>query len=85
MLSRLVCELLSGKDLELAERCSDLSADRGLDGAVLKKALWGECRIRPWIDTREIWRDEKAGPDYDPSKTIIRPLYPERVDTVLRS
>ena len=85
VLSRMVRELLSGKDPELAERCSDSGADRGLDGGPLKKALWDDYGIRPLIDTRAMWRDEKAEPGYDPSKTILRPLYPERVDTVPHS
>lgn len=32
---------------ELAARCRDLSADRGLDSGLLKKDLWGRRRIRP--------------------------------------
>ena len=68
---------------ELAERCADFSADRGLDCAETKAKLWDEYRIRPLIDTRELWREEKQAPDYDPSQPITRPLYPERADTVV--
>ena len=85
VLSRMVRELLSGKDPELAERCSDFSADRGLDGAELKRTLWDDYGIRPLIDTRGMWREEKAEPGHDPSGPILRSLYPERVDTVLHS
>ncbi len=84
VLSEMVRELL-GKDRGLADRCSDFSADRGLDSAKLKAALWDDHGIRPLIDTRAMWREEKAEPGYDPSKPILRPLYPERVDTVVHS
>ena len=69
----------------LAERCADFSADRGLDSAAIKKTLWDGHGIRPLIDTRRLWREEKAMPDYDPSKPILRSLYPQRVDTVVHS
>lgn len=68
---------------ELAERCADFSADRGLDSAQTKALLWDEYAIRPLIDTRALWREEKQHPDYDPSQPITRPLYPERADTLV--
>ena len=68
---------------ELASRCHDFSADRGLDCAETKARLWDEYGIRPLIDTRELWREEKQAPDYDPRQTITRPLYSERADTVV--
>lgn len=67
----------------LAERCVDFSADRGLDSAQIKAQLWDEHAIRPLIDTRELWREEKQHPDYDPSQPITRPLDPERTDTIV--
>jgi hypothetical protein len=70
---------------ELAERCRDFSADRGLDRAETKALLWDRYGIRPLIDTRERWREEKQHPDYDPSKPIARPLFPDRVDTVVHT
>lgn len=70
---------------ELAVRCRDCSADRGLDSAETKALLWDDYRIRPLIDTRELWREEKQHPDYDSSKPITRPLYPERVDTIVHT
>ncbi len=76
---------LFGKSPELAERCADFSADRGLDSGPLKAKLWDRYRIRPLIDTREMWREEKARPGYDPSKPILRSLDPDRVDTILHS
>ena len=48
---------------ELAERCRDFSADRGLDSARTKALLWDDYAIRPLIDTRELWREEKQHRD----------------------
>ena len=76
---------LFGKAPELAERCADFSADKGLDSGPLKAKLWDRYRIRPLIDTRAMWREEKAMPGYDPSKPILRSLDPDRVDTILYS
>jgi hypothetical protein len=70
---------------ELAARCRDFSADRGLDSAETKALLWDRYDIRPLIDTRELWREEKQHPDYDPSKPITRPLFPTRVDTIVHT
>lgn len=69
----------------LAQRCGNFSADRGLDGAETKALLWDDDAIRPLIDTRELWREEKQHPDDDPSKPITRPLFPERVDTIVHT
>ena len=68
---------------ELAECCQDFSADRGLDSGETKAMLWDAYRIRPLIDTRELWREEKQHPDDDPSKPITRALDPARVDTIV--
>lgn len=69
----------------LAERCRDFSADRGLDSAQTKALLWDDYAIRPLIDTRELWREEKQQPHFDPTKSITRPLYPERADTIVHT
>jgi hypothetical protein len=69
----------------LAERCRDFSADRGLDSAETKALLWDDYAIRPLIDTRALWREEKNLPDYDPSKPITRPLDPARADTIVHT
>lgn len=68
---------------ELARRCRDLCADRGLDSGPLKATLWDDYRIRPLIEPRELWREEKAMPDYDPTRPITRALFPERADTLV--
>ncbi|MCP3877982.1 MAG: transposase, partial [Sulfitobacter sp.] len=70
---------------QLAERCRDFSADRGLDSGETKALLWDDYQIRPLIDTRELWREERQAPDYDPSKPVTRPLDPERVDTIVHT
>ena len=41
---------------------------------------WG---IRPVIDTRLMWRDEKAEGDRERKATITRPLDPEKADRVI--
>lgn len=68
---------------ELAEVCEDFTADRGLDCGDTKAILWDNYRIRPIIGIRELWREEKSEPDYDPTKPITRSVYPDRVDTIV--
>lgn len=70
---------------ELADRCQDFSADRGLDSGDLKAQLWDEHHIRPLIDTRELWREEKQNPDYDPTQPITRSLNPDRADNIIHT
>ncbi len=65
---------LFGAAPELAARCADFCADRGLDAGPLKRKLWDAHGVRPLIDVRELWREEKAMPDYDPSQPILRSL-----------
>jgi hypothetical protein len=83
-LREMIAEIFK-EEPELAERGRDFSADRGLDSAQTKALLWDEYAIRPLIDTRELWREEKQQPDYDPSKPITRPLYPQRADTIVHT
>jgi hypothetical protein len=68
---------------QLSERCDDFVADRGLDSGKTKALSLDEYGIRPVIDIRELWREEKSGPGFDPDKPITRPLYPDRVDTIV--
>ena len=51
---------------ELAARCADFCADRGLDAEPLKKKLWDVYEARPLIDVREMWREEKEMPGWGP-------------------
>ncbi len=62
------------REPELARRCGYLSADRGLDSGPLKKKLWDSWRIRPIIDNKEMWREEKKGQSYERGQKIKRPL-----------
>ncbi len=68
---------------QLAERCKDFAADRGLDSGEIKGRLWDDYHIRPVIDTRDLWREEKAESQYDPEKPITRPFYPDRADSIV--
>ena len=67
----------------LGERCDDFTADRGLDSAKTKALLLDTYGIRPVIDIRELWKNEKSELGYNPEKPITRPLYPDRVDTIV--
>jgi len=82
---RAMIRTLCSETPPLAQRCQDFSADRGLDSAETKTLLWDDYRIRPLIDPRELWREEKQHPDDDPSKPITRPLDPERADTIVHT
>jgi len=83
-LRRMIRELMV-ETPELVERCRDFSADRGLDSGRTKALLWDHYQIRPLLDTRQMWREERQAPDFDPSKPITRPLDPERVDTLVHT
>lgn len=74
-----------GQDPELVGRCYDFVADRGLDSAETKTMLLDEYNVRPVIDTRLLWNVEKKDPAYDPSQPIIRPLFPDRKDSIFFS
>ena len=78
-------EELFASEPELAERCEDFCADRGLDSAALNERLWEARSVRPVIDAREMWREEKAEPGRDPSQPILRLVRDDRPDNVLRS
>ena len=78
-------EELFAAEPELAARCGDFCADRGLDSAALKKTLWEAHGVRPVVDTREMWRDEKAEPGRDPSERILRLARDDRPDNVPHS
>ena len=54
----------------------------GLRGA-LKAKRWQSHGVRPLIEPRELWREEKAMPGHDPARPIPRALYPERADCIV--
>lgn len=76
---------LFGAEPSLAARCEDFCADRGLDAGPLKKKLWDAHGVRPLIDVREMWREEKGMPDYDPAEPILRSLAADGGGNVLHS
>ena len=84
MLPEMIRELY-GQDPVLKHRGKEFSADRGLDSGPLKQMLWDEYQIRPLIDTRALWSEEKKAPDYDPQQPIRRLLDPEKTDNILYS
>lgn len=59
------------KNPEVAERADELAADRGYDSGELNRTLYEEYRIKPIIDTRQLWKDEPDQP---------RVLFGERYD-----
>ena len=68
---------------ELAECCTDLCADRGYDSGSLNGRLMDTWGIRPVIDTRKMWREEKAQGGRDRKATVTQPLDPEKADTIV--
>ena len=82
---RAMVKELFGASPTLAGRCREFSADRGYDQAGLKETRWQNWTIRPLIDTRLLWREEKQAPDYDPSQPTLRLLAPGRADHILHS
>ena len=78
-------EALFEETPELAKRCKDFSADRGLDSGPLKESLWDDYGIRPLIEPRELWKEEKKEGGYDPGEAITRPLYPDRADSIVHT
>ena len=45
---------------QLAERCDDFTADRGLCCGETKALLLDAYGVRPVIATRELWKEEKT-------------------------
>ena len=69
----------------LADRCADFCADRGLDGGPLERKLWDAYRVRPLVDVREMWREEKREPGYDAAQPILRSPAADGGSNVLHS
>jgi hypothetical protein len=68
---------------EIGESAETLVADRGLDSAEINRDLLDDYNIKPVIDTRALWREEKGEQGRNPEKTTSRPLVPSRVDTLV--
>jgi hypothetical protein len=76
-------ERLAARHPKLKERCTDLSADRGLDSGPVNKALWEDCGVKPVVDVRRLWKNEKSEQGFDASREITRALNPDVADTVV--
>ena len=76
---------LFGAEPALASGCEDFCADRGLDAGPPKRKLWDVHGVRPLVDVREMWREEKQEPGYDPTRPIPRSLSADGGGNVLRS
>jgi hypothetical protein len=76
-------EAVANRHPTVVKRARELAADRGLDSGEVNRALLQERGIRPIIDTRALWNQEKQEPGRDPEQAITRPLYPQRVDVVV--
>ena len=62
---------------EIIERANDLSGDKGYDSETNNRVLYDDYGIKPVIDIRESWRDEKG----EDIKT--RSLYDDKADTIV--
>ena len=67
---------------EMADRCADFSADRGLDNACPKAQLWDRLTKHPLIDTRLMRRVEKQETGHDPERSITRALFSDRANVI---
>lgn len=76
-------EELAESHAEIVERCEVLTADRGLDSGPVNKALWEEHEIKPVIDNRQLWRQEKGEQGYEPGQEITRALNPDVADCIV--
>ena len=68
---------------QLATRCKEFSSDRGLDSGRLKTTLRDAYRIRPIIDLKQMWREQRNMPGYVPAVTLTRPLFEHRADKIV--
>lgn len=73
---------------ELIERAKDLSGDKGYDSEDNNRSLWDEFAIKPVIDIRDMWKEEKLdeklkGKEGSSKEIVTRSLYPDRVDNIV--
>jgi len=69
-------EQLAEQQPWLVERTQYLSADKGYDSKENNQELWDRYGIKPVIDIRDTWQEERELP---------RSLYPQRVDTIFHT
>jgi len=67
-------EQLRQQHPDVAAQATECAADKAYDSGELKGKLFDDYGIRPFIDHRRLWKDEKDEP---------RPLFPDRVDVFL--
>jgi hypothetical protein len=70
-------EGLNSKHPEIIETAKDMSGDKGYDSEDNNRELYDRYGIKPVIDIRKSWKDEKE------SKIKTRPLYEDRADNVV--
>ena len=74
---------LSQDQPQIIEVTEILSADRGLDSGKVNELLYEVYGIKPVIDDRSLWKQEKQDQDHDPDQEITRPLHPDRADNIV--
>lgn len=70
-------EEINEKHPEIIKRAEELSGDKGYDSIKNITFLWDECGIKPVIDIKQTWREEKRG------EITTRPLHPEKIDNIV--
>jgi len=70
-------EVIEKRHPLILERGKDLSADKGYDSERNNRVLYDKYGIKPVIDIRESWKDEKV------SEIKTRPLYEDRADSIV--
>ena len=69
-------EALADNQPVVAQRAREMAADHGLDSGEVNRTLLQEHGIRPIIDNRKLWKQEKQEGGQDPEQPIPRALDP---------
>ena len=70
-------EELKQRHPEIIEAAKDMAADKGYDSEDNNRGLYDRYGIKPVIDIRESWKDEKG------SEIKTRPLYEDKADLIV--
>lgn len=62
------------KHPDIIERAEELTADKAYDSEGNNKMLWDKHKIKPLIDIRDMWKEDRGQ---------TRPLYPDRADNIV--
>jgi len=76
-------ETMKATHPEMVERCETLSADKGLESGLVNEKLWEEHGVKPIIDSRTMWKDEKGEQGHEPNGEITRPLSQNAPDNIV--